>query len=250
MRRIQWKYVLIGVVSVLILATGAFVLWAETPMTPTVEALAALKSDSEMTVTNQNGWMVFTPADKTPTTGFIFYPGGRVDARAYAPQLRAIAEAGYLTVIESMPLNLAVFGVNEANEVVKAFPSIEHWAVGGHSLGGSMAARYVQSNPEVMQGLVFWASYPDVDLSGFNIHALSIYGTSDGVAKRENIENSKNLLPSDAVFVSIEGGNHSQFGWYGLQPGDNEAGISQAEQQTQTVSATTDLLAQLESSSS
>jgi pimeloyl-ACP methyl ester carboxylesterase len=245
MRRIRWKWLLGAVALVLVLVVVGFVVWANNPLAPTPEALTALLPDTEVIVSQQNGWTVFTPTAGDPVTGFIFYPGGRVDARAYAPQLHAIAARGYLTILIPMPLNLAIFGLNSAADVVKAFPNVKHWAIGGHSLGGSMAARFVQGNPTAMQGLVFWASYPDIDLSQSGLKALSIYGTSDAVAKSDGIQNSHNLLPADAAFVAIEGGNHSQFGAYGLQPGDNAAGISAAEQLDQTVKATADLLKSL-----
>lgn len=245
MRKLNWKWVVIGLVLIVVVAASGFIVWASTPLGPMNEALQALESDGKVTVTGENGWYVFTPTGDRPTTGFIFYPGGRVDARAYAPQVRAIAENGYLTIITPMPLNLAIFGINKADDVIQAFPAIQHWAIGGHSLGGAMAARYVQSKPQAVEGLVFWASYPDIDLSGLNFQALSIFGTNDAVAKGDGIRNSGSLLPSNLQFVPIEGGNHSQFGWYGLQPGDNAAGLSRAEQQAQTVQATSDLLAKL-----
>jgi len=248
MQRNRWKWfkwILGAVALVLVLAVVGFVVWANNPLPATPEALTALLPDTEVIVTQQNGWTVFTPTAGDPVTGFIFYPGGRVDARAYAPQLHAIAAKGYLTILVPMPLNLAIFGLNSGSDVIKAFPNVKHWAIGGHSLGGSMAARFVQGNPDAVQGLVFWASYPDIDLSQSGLKALSIYGTNDAVAKGDGIQNSHNLLPADAVFVAIEGGNHSQFGDYGLQPGDNAAGVSAAEQLDQTVKATTELLKSL-----
>ena len=242
---LNWKRILLFIVIVLALAVSGFVVWANNPLAPMPEALTALESDQSGEVSIENGWYIFRPLAAQPTTGFIFYPGGRVDARAYAPQVRAIAEQGYLSVITPMPLNLAIFGLNQAADVVKTFPDIQYWAVGGHSLGGAMAARFVQSNPTAVQGLVFWASYPDIDLSTFNIKAVSIFGTNDAVAQGAGIQNSDKLLPADTPFVAIEGGNHSGFGWYGLQPGDNEATISRADQMAQTVTATADLLASL-----
>ncbi|MBA3874370.1 MAG: alpha/beta hydrolase, partial [Anaerolineae bacterium] len=179
-----------------------------------------------------------------PTTGLIFYPGGKVDPRAYAPQMHAIADQGYLTVITPMPLYLAIFGISKADEVVKAYPDIQHWGIAGHSLGGSMAAQYLASSTKV-QGLAFWASYPAVDLSKASIKAVSIYGTSDGVAKLDSVLGGKKFLPADTPFVAIEGGDHSGFGWYGMQPGDNPATISREDQNAQTVQATVDMLASL-----
>lgn len=229
-------------------AVSGFVIWANNPLAPMPEALAALESDSAVEVKPEKNWVVFSPVDASPTTGFIFYPGGHVDANAYAPQLRKIAENGYLTILVSMPFNLAVFGIEDATPVIEGFPNIEHWAIGGHSLGGAMAARYVQSNPTAIDGLVFWASYPDIDLSDFELSAVSIYGTNDAVAQSSMVLEAVDRLPSETAFVAIEGGNHSQFGWYGLQPGDNTATISYENQQEQIVNATVELLANLEQS--
>ncbi|MEZ4667209.1 MAG: alpha/beta hydrolase [Anaerolineae bacterium] len=242
---LNWKRILFALLVIVILITSGFVIWANNPLPPMPEALAAIESDSTVTVTIENGWYTFRPIKTRPTTGFIFYPGGRVDARAYAPQLRAIAEQGYLTVITPMPLNLAIFGLNQASDVIKAYPEIQHWGIGGHSLGGAMAARFVQSNPSAVEGIVFWASYPDIDLSTFSIKAVSIFGTNDAVAQSSGIQNSDKLLPASTPFIAITGGNHSGFGWYDLQPGDNEATISHTDQMTQTVAATANLLADL-----
>jgi dienelactone hydrolase len=219
MRNFKWRWLLLGLVLLLVVGSAGFVIWASDARQPMSEALAALEPDSQVDVTHENGWYVFRPMAEDPTTGLIFYPGGKVDARAYAPYARAMAEAGYQVVITPMPLNLAVFNINATNDVIQAFPEVEHWAVGGHSLGGSMAARYVQSNPSQAEGLVFWASYPDIDLSELPIQAVSVYATLDGLAEVETVEDSAARLPADAVFVAIEGGNHGQFGWYGVQSG-------------------------------
>lgn len=240
----SWKRLLVTVLLVAIFLVFGFVVWANDALQPMPEAIAALQSDSQVQVTESNGWYVFTPTAAQPTTGLIFYPGGKVDARAYAPQMRAIATSGYLAVITPMPLNLAIFGVNKAAEVEQAFPNIQHWAVAGHSLGGSMAAQFLSGNTTT-EGLALWASYSAVDLSQASIEAVTIYGTNDGVAKQQSILDSANKLPTDAVFIPIEGGNHGGFGWYGLQPGDNEATITRDEQTAQTVTATVDMLASL-----
>lgn len=240
-----WKRILIPLLIVLAVAVVGFLVWANTPLAPTAEALAALQSNRAMQVFDANGWVVFRPTTDEPTTGFIFYPGGRVDPRAYAPQLRAIAEQGYLAVIVRMPFNLAVFGIDSAQRVIDAYPDIQRWAIGGHSIGGAMSARFVQSHPGAAQGLALWASYPDIDLSGANIQAISIYGTNDALALDGSITNSAARLPAGTPFVAIDGGNHSQFGAYGLQPGDNVASATPADQLSQTVEATVSVLASI-----
>lgn len=211
------------------------------------EALAALQSDDQVQVETEP-WLLFRPVGEEPTTGLILYPGGRVDPRAYAVAARALAGEGYQVVIVPMPLNLAVLAPGRVAEVMAAFPEVKHWAVGGHSLGGSMAARFAHQNPGVVQGLALWASYPASgnDLSDHHLIATSIYGTRDGLATEEKIAASRTLLPPDTRWVPIEGGNHAQFGWYGPQAGDNPASISRQVQQEQIVAATLALLSQLE----
>ncbi len=214
-----WKKILLALVVVLLLAVAAFVVWASTPLGPMPEALAALESDAVVQVTT-DPWYIFQPVGESRGTGLIFYPGGRVDARSYAPPARALAEQGYPVVIVPMPLNLAVFGAGKAADVIEAFPEVERWAIAGHSLGGSMAVSFINDNPEAMDGLALWASYPagGDDLSGRSeLAATSIYGTADGVAAVEEVLGGQPLLPAAAVWAPIEGGNHAQFGWYGPQ---------------------------------
>ncbi len=134
------------------------------------QAINALKSDSNVTVISGQ-WLTFKPTTTNYTTGLIIYPGGRVDYRSYAPLAHAIANEGYLTIIVHMPLNLAVFGANAANDIIASHPEIASWAIGGHSLGGTMAAQYAYQNPSKVQGLVLWAAYP---ASGNNLSKYNL----------------------------------------------------------------------------
>ena len=113
-----------------------------------------------------------------------------------------------------------------------------------------MATRFAYYNPDRLEGLVLWASYPssDNDLSGKDLHVVTVYGSQDGLATVEKVEASFRLLPVTAVKVLILGGNHAQFGWYGNQEGDNQASISREAQQEQAITACLDLLKQIESS--
>jgi pimeloyl-ACP methyl ester carboxylesterase len=172
------------------------------------------------------------------STGFIFYPGSRVDHRSYAPLLREIAARGYFVVLAPMPLSLALFHVDAADQVLAKYPEIEHWAIGGHSLGGVAAAEYASNHP-VIEGLVLWAAYPTNDsLREKNLEVLSLYGSNDGLLPPARIEASHALLPADTLFIEIEGGNHSQFGSYGSQPIDGPASIPPEEQWAQVIEAT------------
>jgi hypothetical protein len=241
-KKLLWLLLLLPV-----LAVGGFVVWAQATPAPMPEALAALPSDSLVQVTTDR-WLVFKPANEEPTAGLILYPGGRVDPRSYSPAARAVAGEGYLVIIVPMPLNLAVFASDAAADVIAAHPDVSHWAIGGHSLGGAMAARFAYGHPAEVQGLALWGAYPDGsnDLSHRDLAVTSIYGTLDGLATTEKIAASRPLLPPATEWVAIEGGNHAQFGWYGPQSGDNPASISRQEQQRQVVEATLELLASLD----
>jgi dienelactone hydrolase len=243
----RWKKLWWLLLLLPILGLAGFVIWAQTTPAPLPQALLALEPDSLVQVTTDR-WLVFSPTTRSPSTGLVIYPGGRVDPRSYAPTARAIAQEGYLVVIVPMPLNLAVFASGAATDVMAAYPHVAHWAIGGHSLGGAMAARYAYGHPDQVQALALWAAYPDRsnDLSHRELRVTSIYGTLDGLATKEKIAASHALLPPTTEWVAIEGGNHAQFGWYGPQSGDNPATISREEQQRQIVGATSRLLASLD----
>ena len=87
---------------------------------------------------------VFEP--ENARAGFIFYPGGKVEYTAYAPLMNACKEQGILCVLVKMPFNLAVLDINAAEGITEQFPHVESWYIGGHSLGGSMAAGFLAEN--------------------------------------------------------------------------------------------------------
>lgn len=247
--RLRYKALLVFFVILLVISVG-FVVWAEMPPEPMKEAFNAMQSDSKVTVIHDR-WLIFEPNASNYSVGLIIYPGGRVDYRSYAPPAHAIAAEGYLTIIAPMPLNLAVFGVNTANDIINAYPNITAWAIGGHSLGGTMAAQFTHDNPSKIQGLVLWAAYPasGTNLSQIKLKAVTIHGTNDGLVSTKQIDDSLGQLPSDTVHIEINGGNHAQFGWYGDQTGDNPATTSREQQQNQTVNATAQLLQKLNATS-
>ena len=238
--------IILLLLSVIIITGAGFVIWAETPLGPMSEALDALKTDSQVTVTTGD-WLIFKPNNSTPHSGFIVYPGGRVDYRSYAPEAHEIASRGFLVIIVKAPLNLAVLDANAAQRVIDTYPTVTSWAVGGHSLGGTMAAQYAATAPQTLRGLVLWAAYPASgnDLSKTNLALLTIHGTRDGLVSSTQIDDSLKQLPIGTIRVEIQGGNHAQFGWYGPQPGDNDADISRLVQQEQVVQVTTELLTKI-----
>ena len=243
--RRRWPRVLaIGMlVAVLLLVVGATLFLAPQPLLP--EAAAALASTDAVTYADEGDWLAFTPTDPSATgnaTGFIFYPGAKVPAAAYAPAAQAIASAGYPAYIAEMPLDLAILDGNAAADIEAAHPEVTRWVIGGHSLGGVMAAGYAADHQDTVGGLALWAAYPSGDVSGTDLVTSSIYGTLDAGAERMTSLETRAKLPASTAFVAIEGGNHEQMGWYTGQPNDPPATISRAGQQAQAVAATLDIL--------
>ncbi len=226
-----FKRILLAFLLILSMVVVGFFIWVNSPADPEPPVAQAMQSSSSVTVTTEP-WLMFMPKT-APTTGLIIYPGARVTARAYAPTAHAAADAGYLAVIVPMPSNMAIFAPSRADEVIAAHPEIKHWAIAGHSLGGSMAAQYAHADPAKVQGLILWASFPAKkdDLSATPIITSVLYGSDDGLAQPSQVLASKPYLPATTQWIEIKGGNHAQFGWYGEQAGDNAATISHEEQQ-------------------
>lgn len=239
LRRSLW---VVGGLLVAGLAAGAVYLASPAPLLP--EASAALKSTALVAYSEANGWLTYTPVGTEHDTGLIFYPGGRVPPAGYGPAAQAIAGQGFLVVIVPMPLNLAVFGIERASDVIAAHPEIRHWAIGGHSLGGAMAAQYVANHPGAVQGLLFWASYAAGDLSGqTQLKVMSVYGSLETGKPTFISATAKAHVPAaSATYVEIPGGNHEQFGYYTGQPNDPPAQIARQEQQFQAAAAAMRLL--------
>ncbi len=216
-------------VLLLVLAAG-FLLYAAVYYRADQTALDALRSDERVQITEKDyGWFFDGPGE---TRALIFYPGGKVEETAYAPLLRLIAEQGTDVCLVKMPLRLAVLAPDRA-DMVLAEHDYESWFIGGHSLGGAMAANYAAGHPEKLRGLVLLAAYPTKALDP-DLQVLSLYGTEDGVLNRKKLAAGEQYFPESVQICEIPGGNHAQFGSYGPQRGDGAALISPQEQWAET----------------
>ena len=228
----QYKKLKIGLVLVLILCIACWAYVAD-DYPANEEAIAAMSPASGISVIQEKNTVAFVPQEYD--TGFIFYPGGKVEHTAYAPLMRALAQEGILCVLTEMPLNLAVLDMDAAGDIPEQYPGIESWYIGGHSLGGSMAASHAEKNANQYDGLVLLAAYSTADLSSSNIPVISVYGSEDGVLNMEKYEEYKENLPSGFEEHIIEGGCHAGFGSYGLQYGDGVPTLSSENQIRETV---------------
>jgi len=257
------KKILLGAAAVVILLAAACGVYISDYYRAGEDAVLAVSQSAADYTSQQDGdTLVFLPEGEDGTVldgsgpddaGLIFYPGGKVEYRAYAPLMEQLAEQGILCILVEMPGNLAVLDVNAADGYREEFPEIEHWYVGGHSLGGSMAASYASKHAGDLDGLLLLAAYSTADLNGTGLDVLSVYGSEDGVLNMSKYDEYRQNLPEgepgDADGTAggtkellIEGGNHAGFGDYGAQEGDGEASISGEQQRKQTAEAFAEIL--------
>ncbi len=234
----------VGGVVLLVLGVGwvAAMAWLR-PFTAVEPALSAMRTDAAVTVTESPTQIVMAPKGAPGATGLFFQPGALVDARAYAAVLRPVAEAGHLVVITKQPLGIAFLALPAFDGARSAHPDVTRWVVGGHSLGGTVAAMEADGADSdataPAAGLLLYASYPASDIrTSLAAPVTSVSGSMDGLATPAKIEASRSDLPPDTTFTVVEGAAHAQFGDYGPQPGDGTPTISHDEARTRISDAT------------
>jgi hypothetical protein len=189
------------------------------------EALKYLNESGNVSVSKtSNGVLVDGPGNDTT---LIFYPGGKVEYTSYLPLMNDLASKGIDSYIVEMPFNIAFLGSNSADDIIKN-SNYSHYIMAGHSLGGVVASQYCKNHD--IDGLVLLAAYSSDDI---NIPVLSVYGSDDKVLDLKAYNESKPHYKNLTEHV-IQGGNHGQFGNYGIQKGDVNASINSTAQQNET----------------
>lgn len=236
------KLIFIIILAIIIIGAAAFTYYVSDYYHAENRALNALNSTDSYTVLNADDSITFTPTANKSTTGIIIYPGAKVQAESYSVIASQLAENGYTTIIVKMPFNLAFFGVNRADDVIGNHPEISSWVIGGHSLGGVFASDYAVNHQDKIKGVIYMASYPSTNASNATFKALSIRGSLDGLTNADDVSSNLNKFPKNTTFITIQGGNHFNFGDYGTQSGDNNSTITRDQQQNQTVNAILEFL--------
>lgn len=233
--------IVIGIVFALFVGCGIYVsdFYAAAELTT-----LSLDTDEKVIYTElEDGSYILEPTESySLNKGFIFYPGGKVENTAYAPLVRNLAENGISCIVAKMPFNLAVFDMKAADRLKVLCPDINEWYIGGHSLGGSMAASYVSDHAGEYEGVVLLGSYSTADLSDTDLEVLSVYGSNDEVLNIDKYKQYYSNLPQTVIEKVIEGGCHSYFGEYGEQQGDGTATITSQAQQELTSQLILDLI--------
>ncbi|MCM3758002.1 alpha/beta hydrolase [Sporosarcina aquimarina] len=237
--------ILMGIAVLLIITLAGFFIFVSTSYEAIPSSKNSLQSDDQVIV-KEEGDILFEPVSEARDIGFIFYPGAKVEAPAYATMAKEIAAQGYPVILADLRFNLAILSPNRAGEIINDHPEIKRWVIGGHSLGGVMASNYALDHENV-EGLVLLASYPQskTDLSKSSLNVLSLWGSNDEVADLDKVKNAKEIMPNDAEFIEIKGGNHGGFGEYGHQKGDGDSSLSGNQQVQDTVKYIVEFLEEL-----
>ena len=246
-RRIRRVWITLGLGASVI-----FVGWSLIAYRAAAAARVAIQPDTVVAVEYDDG--IWSFASRTPPSAnvpaLVFFPGALVDPIAYAPLVRAAAIAGFPAYIVELPRRGAFGGADDPaleqrlDRLLTASGTPRQWIIAGHSRGAVVASRIAAERRNGFVGLVLiGTSHPrDVDLSALPVAVTKIVGTRDGLASRDAVEANRAKLPAATRWVWIEGGNHSQFGWYGFQPGDRRATVDAATQRATMISAVIDAL--------
>jgi pimeloyl-ACP methyl ester carboxylesterase len=248
----RWlRWTLVGVAAMLLLSVLATA-WQQQQRHANAapEALAALRSDARVRVAD-DGYLTLRPAAAPERLGVVVYPGAYVDVRGYAPTLREIAAAGYRVIIVRMPFELAIFGIDRAEDAIRANPDIRRWAIVGHSVGGAMAATFAYRHPDLVDGVIIWDSYPPsiTSLAQDPRPVWLIHRATPDGAPPPAFARQRHLFPASSRWAAIPGGNHMQFGAFvgGGYVEDWPATLTPAQQHEQVVARTLDALRDIES---
>lgn len=237
----------------LIVFWGSVITWMFSEMQATGLDESVLESDANIEVAFTANHIIFTPKTYTDSVAVLFYPGALVEPVAYAPLARSLAKQGYPVFIQPIPLRLAFTDRLEqkafetTKQTFSEYSKIHNWVISGHSKGGSMATKFAHKYPESISGmLLVGTSHPrEIDLSFLKVPVTKVSASEDGLASPEEIKQFSSNLPDHTNFVMIEGGNHSQFGYYGFQLGSGTATISRNKQQAELITAAIQMLSEI-----
>ena len=256
-RRRLWRYVRRAWITIGLTLTAILGIWSLVAFRSAPEGRVAIRSDGSVDVRREGGVWSFVPTLRgaPPRPGLVFFPGGLVDPVAYAPLARAVASAGFPAFIVELPRRGAFGGADDPSidarlAALLATPTTpRRWIAAGHSRGAVIASRIAAEGRRGLAGLVLiGTTHPrDVDLAALALPVTKVVGTRDGLARPHVVEANRAKLPRATRWIRVEGGNHSQFGWYGFQPGDRRATMAASEQRARMINAVIAMLAQVDS---
>lgn len=240
MRRLSRFLAVLLIVSLAFVAGRLYPTLRRPPLILSQDAAVAGVTAEQVSVSynpESGGFIDVAPRDDDRTL-FIFYPGGLVRPQAYEWLGRALAPYGVQTLIPVFPFDLAVAAPDRAEGLLE-FAEGRPVVVGGHSLGGAMAARFALRHPETVSGLVLLGAYSAEgdDLSDLTLETLVLAAERDGLATPQKVRSGMARLPETATLTVVPGAVHSFFGRYGPQRSDGLPTVPRAVAERQIIGA-------------
>jgi len=237
-RRIWTIVVVIGLVAA---GYGVGVSQATVVRPPLVIGQDAITDGASATVTvtleDVGGQVIHVASTGQRKVVFVLYPGGLVRPQSYEWLGRALSAYGVETWIPVMPFDLAVTGIDRADAIIAHVGDVPV-VIGGHSLGGAMAADYASKHADKLAGMVLCAAYPAGNVKvKASWPVLSLRAERDGVAAAADVQGGLDRLPAGSTLVTIDGAVHAFFGRYGPQKGDGTPTVSRSDAEKAIVAA-------------
>ena len=205
--------IVIGSVIVLYLVDGR----------PRPETRAFLTGDGFTSTINDDGSLMFTPAEPNGR-GLLILHGALIKPLSYANTAAYFAQRGYTVYLPygGNLTRLPITALESTAEWLAASP-IDDWVAIGHSLGGMSTLLLVSDHPEAnVRAAALWAAGMPSDFSDLGLPVLYLWGDSDGILPQQRFEAGKRYLPPHTQYETLQGANHRDFAMYTHQFFDSD----------------------------
>lgn len=233
-KKLKWWINTIGVfLLTIIISISSALIYFAINYNATENAKSYLKSDELIEVIDDKSYIKFDNIEYNESA-ILFYGGAKVEEASYAQLCNQIAHEGIDVFLVKFPLYFPLININAADKIVST-NDYKNLYLMGHSLGGTCCSLYLTNTQYSYKGIIFLASYSKQKLND-SLKCLSIYGSCDTVLDKDEYNRNIVNFPKDYKEVIIDGGNHSNFGDYGFQKGDEASSISKDKQIEITIS--------------
>ncbi|MDJ0926005.1 MAG: alpha/beta hydrolase [Gammaproteobacteria bacterium] len=233
--------VLVKIVGVLLLIViGSVAMLYIVDGQPRPETRAFLEGDGYTSTINDDGSLLFTPAQPNGR-GLLILHGALIKPLSYANTAAYFAQRGYTVYLPygGSVTRLPLAALESTAAWLAASP-IDDWVAIGHSLGGMSTLMLVSDHPEAkVRAAALWAAGMPSDFSNLGLPVLYLWGDSDGILPQERFEDGKRYLPPDTQYETVAGANHRDFAMYTHQFFDRDGQLGW-ERQIAIANALTD----------
>ncbi|MEY2924684.1 MAG: hypothetical protein RLZZ337_1232 [Bacteroidota bacterium] len=226
-------------------AIGLFFTWQWTTYQSRDLPEGIFISNDSIGISEIADYYCFQPRTVTKQHSILFFPERFADPKAYAALANQVASQGFTTYIIKSKRRSPL---GDYNKISTLFPlTKQKFVLAGHGRGAQAAALFTSKNTDVVKGLILFGATipPECDLSSSSPPMLSIYTQNGSINKDRNLS-YQHLLPPNAEYKHIAGGNHAQFAYLGSLLSDGKASISRLEQQNILAESILKFLNQLE----